>query len=65
MLSIDDVFAAVQAADATFDLGATNKLRVDVTAEFGGSAANQAVVLSAFNQSSDLSNFNMMTDASN
>ena len=31
--------AAVQAADATFALGASNKLRVDVVAEFGSNAS--------------------------
>ena len=39
LLNIDDVFAAVQAADATFDLGASNKLRVDAVAEFGSNAS--------------------------
>ena len=65
LIPIADVFAAAQAADATFDLGATNKLRIDAVAEFGGAAATQGVVLSAFNQSTDGSNFIMMTDASN
>lgn len=39
LLNIDDVMAAVQAADATFALGASNKLRVDVVAEFGSNAS--------------------------
>jgi len=65
LLPIADVFAAAQAADATFELGATNKLRIDAVAEFGGAAATQGVVLSAFNQSTDGANFIMMTDASN
>ena len=65
LLNINDVYDAVQAADATFMLGATDKLRVDVVAEFGGSGDGQGVVLSAFNMSSDGTSFNMMTDASN
>jgi len=39
LLNIDDVMAAVQAADATFALGSSNKLRVDVVAEFGSNAS--------------------------
>jgi hypothetical protein len=65
LLNINDVFDAVQAADATFDLGATDKLRIDVVAEFGGSNTSSGVILSAFNLSSDGTSFNMMTDASN
>jgi len=65
LLNINDVYTAVQAADATFELGATDKLRVDVVAEFGGSGAGQGVVLSSFNLSTDGTSFNMMTDASN
>ena len=56
---------AVQAGDSTFDLGATNKLRVDVVAEFGTTGTNSGVVLGAFSVSSDGTTFNMMTDASN
>jgi hypothetical protein len=62
LLSIADVFAAVQAADATFDLGTTNKLRVAVVAEFGG-GANTDVVLNAFSLSSDGTTFSMVTDS--
>jgi len=65
LLDISDVMAAVQAGDATFDLGATNKLRVDVVAEFGTTGTNSGVVLGAFSVSSDGTTFNMMTDASN
>jgi len=62
LLSMADVFAAVQAADATFDLGTTNKLRVAVVAEFGGGAATD-VVLNAFSLSSDGTTFSMVTDS--
>jgi len=65
LMSVANVFAAVQAADPTFDLGATNKLRVSVVAEFGGSAANQGVLLTAFTQDVNKESFMMMTDASN
>jgi len=57
LLSMADVFAAVQAADATFDLGATNKLRVDVT------SLTPSIVLNAFSLSSDGTTFSMVTDA--
>jgi len=57
LLSIADVFAAVQAADATFDLGATNKLRVDI------SSLTPSIVLNAFSLSSDGTTFSMVTDA--
>jgi len=58
LLSIADVFAAVQAADATFDLGASsNKLRVDV------SSLTPSIVLNAFSLSSDGTTFSMVTDA--
>jgi hypothetical protein len=57
LLSIADVFAAVQAADATFALGATNKLRVDV------SSLTPSIVLNAFSLSSDGTTFSMVTDA--
>jgi len=63
LLSMADVFAAVQAADATFDLGATsNKLRVSAIAEFGAAGAT-AVVLNAFSLSSDGTTFSMVTNA--
>jgi hypothetical protein len=57
LLSIADVFAAVQAADATFALGATNKLRVDV------SSLTPSIILNAFSLSSDGTTFSMVTDA--
>ena len=64
LLSIDDVFAAAQAANEDFDLGATNKLRVGATAEFGDAGAGTEVIMGAFSVSSDGTTFNMMTDAS-
>jgi len=58
LLQMSDVFAAVQAADATFDLGASsNKLRVSV------SALTPSIVLNAFSLSSDGTTFSMVTDA--
>jgi len=58
LLSMSDVFAAVQAADATFALGATsNKLRVSV------SSLTPTIVLNAFSLSSDGTTFSMVTDA--
>jgi len=58
LLAMADVFAAVQAADATFSLGTTsNKLRVAV------SASLPAVILNAFTLSSDGTTFSMVTDA--
>jgi len=62
LLSMANVFAAVQAADATFDVSATNKLRVAVVAEFGGGGATD-VVLNAFSLSSDGTTFSMITNA--
>jgi hypothetical protein len=63
LLNISDVFAAVQAADASFELGASNKLRVSVVAEFGTNGGATAVVLNAFSLSSDSTTFSMVTDA--
>lgn len=58
LLSMADVFAAVQAADATFTLGASsNKLRVAI------SSLTPSVVLNAFSLSSDGTTFSMVTDA--
>jgi len=58
LLSIADVYAAVQAADATFALGASsNKLRVNIT------SLTPSVVLNAFSLSSDGTTFSMVTDA--
>jgi hypothetical protein len=58
LLSMANVFAAVQAADATFALGATsNKLRVAV------SSLTPTIVLNAFSLSSDGTTFSMVTDA--
>ena len=58
LLNMSDVFAAVQAADATFDLGAmSNKLRVSV------SSLTPSIVLNAFSLSSDGTTFSMVTDA--
>jgi len=58
LLSIADVYAAVQAADATFALGASsNKLRVAI------SSLTPTVVLNAFSLSSDGTTFSMVTDA--
>jgi len=58
LLSMADVFAAVQAADATFDLGtSSNKLRVNVT------SLTPSIVLNAFSLSSDGTTFSMVTDA--
>jgi hypothetical protein len=58
LLSMADVFAAVQAADATFVLGASsNKLRVAI------SSLTPSVVLNAFSLSSDGTTFSMVTDA--
>lgn len=58
LLSIADVYAAVQAADATFALGASsNKLRVAI------SSLTPSVVLNAFSLSSDGTTFSMVTDA--
>jgi hypothetical protein len=57
LLSMSDVFAAVQAADATFALGATNKLRVNI------SSLTPTIVLNAFSLSSDGTTFSMVTDA--
>jgi hypothetical protein len=58
LLSMADVFAAVQAADATFDLGtSSNKLRVNVT------SLTPTIVLNAFSLSSDGTTFSMVTDA--
>jgi len=58
LLSIADVFTAVQAADTTFALGASsNKLRVDVT------SLTPSIVLNAFSLSSDGTTFSMVTDA--
>jgi len=58
LLSMANVFAAVQAADATFALGATsNKLRVSV------SSLTPTIVLNAFSLSSDGTTFSMVTDA--
>ena len=59
-----DVYAAVQAADPTFTLGASNKLRVNVVAEFGA-AGTTGVILGGFSLSTDGGTFNMLTDASN
>jgi hypothetical protein len=80
LLDINDVMDAVQAADATFALGASNKLRVNVVAEFGANASitgggtgsasvtqntgETGVILSAFSVSSDGTTFNMLTEAS-
>lgn len=64
LMDIDAIFAAVQAADATFDLGVTNKLRVDAVADFGDSAATTGVIMSAFSLSTDGTTFNMLTSAS-
>jgi len=54
LLDITDVFAAVQGADSTFDLGTNStRLRVDVEAEFGTDdtvvAGNAALVVAAPN----------------
>ena len=58
LLSIADVYAAVQAADATFALGASsNKLRVNI------SSLTPTIVLNAFSLSSDGTTFSMVTDA--
>jgi len=58
LIQMSDVFAAVQAADATFDLGASsNKLRVAV------SSLTPSIVLNAFSLSSDGTTFSMVTDA--
>jgi hypothetical protein len=57
LLNMKDVFAAVQAADATFALGATNKLRVSL------SSLTPSIVLNAFSLSSDGTTFSMVTDA--
>jgi hypothetical protein len=58
LLSMANVYAAVQAADATFALGATsNKLRVAV------SSLTPTIVLNAFSLSSDGTTFSMVTDA--
>jgi hypothetical protein len=57
LLSMANVFAAVQAADATFALGATNKLRVSV------SSLTPTIILNAFSLSSDGTTFSMVTDA--
>jgi hypothetical protein len=58
LLSMADVYAAVQAADATFALGASsNKLRVNVT------SLTPTIVLNAFSLSSDGTTFSMVTDA--
>jgi hypothetical protein len=58
LLSMANVYAAVQAADATFALGATsNKLRVSV------SSLTPTIVLNAFSLSSDGTTFSMVTDA--
>ena len=58
LLNMSDVFAAVQAADATFDLGASsNKLRVNI------SSLTPSIVLNAFSLSSDGTTFSMVTDA--
>jgi hypothetical protein len=65
LLNIDDVFATVQAADATFELGATAKLRVSIDAEFGETGESTGVILGSFSLSTDGNTFNMMTDASN
>lgn len=63
LISIDDVFAAAETGG--FELGATNKLRVEVIAEFGTTGENTAVIVGAFSLSTDGNTFNMMTDASN
>jgi len=58
LLSMAAVFEAVQAADATFALGASsNKLRVTV------SSLTPTIVLNAFSLSSDGTTFSMVTDA--
>ena len=58
LLSMADVYAAVQAADATFALGASsNKLRVNI------SSLTPTIVLNAFSLSSDGTTFSMVTDA--
>ena len=63
LLNIDTIFAAAEAGD--FELGATDKLRVEVVAEFGTTGTTTGVVAGAFSLSSDGTTFNMMTDASN
>ena len=58
LLSMANVFAAVQAADATFALGtSSNKLRVAI------SSLTPTIVLNAFSLSSDGTTFSMVTDA--
>lgn len=58
LIQMADVFAAVQAADATFELGASsNKLRVGI------SSLTPSIVLNAFSLSSDGTTFSMVTDA--
>jgi len=66
LLTIESIFASVQAGDAGFDLGANSaKLRVSVDAEFGATGTDTAVILASFSTSTDGNTFNMMTDASN
>jgi hypothetical protein len=66
LLKLEDVYAAVQAADPTFAIGATNnKLRLDANAAFGANGASSGLIVGAFSLSSDGTTFNMITNAGN
>jgi len=65
-LSVQALFDAAVAADATFALGAgSDKLRIDVIAEFGASGQTTGVIINAFTLSKDANSFGVMNNVNN
>ncbi|MBL4679216.1 MAG: hypothetical protein JKY88_00670 [Pseudomonadales bacterium] len=65
-LTVQALFDAAVAADATFALGAgSDKLRIDVTAEFGATGSTTGVIVNAFTLSKDTNSFGVMNNVNN
>ncbi len=62
LMNINDIFAAAEAQG--FALAATsNKLRMDITAEFGTNQSDSAVIVNSFSIGKLGNVFSMQTDA--
>jgi len=61
LISIVDIYAAAQEADATFAVsGTSQKLRLDIEAEFGTTGVDSGIVVNAFSLSTSADTFNML-----